>query len=66
MRIVTMRAALTLAVAIVLEVVSLYGWWSYFTLGPQHGAGFEIATLAGQLALAAFIGAAWMDLRYRP
>lgn len=50
-----------LAVAIVLEAISLYGWWSHFTIGPQHGAGLEVAMLAGQLALVAFISAMWLD-----
>jgi hypothetical protein len=60
-----MRAKwLVLALAFVLEAISLYGWCSYFMVGPQHDAGFEVAMLTGQLGLIAFIGAMWLDTRW--
>ena len=40
-----------------LAIASAYGWWFHFTVGPAHGAGWELGTIAGLLAAAACVWA---------
>lgn len=56
-------ARLVFVLGVVLAAISAYGCWFHFSLGPAHGAGIEIAIISGQLALAAFIAAVWLDRR---
>jgi hypothetical protein len=44
MRWIAVIAALAFAGA------SAYGWWFYFSVGPAHGPGLEIALIGAMLA----------------
>lgn len=35
-------------------LMSAYGWWFHFTVGPTHGAGRELGIIAGLLSVGAF------------
>lgn len=46
-----MAIRLLQAATIVAALMSAYGWWFHFSAGPAHGAGAELGTLAGVVAL---------------
>lgn len=35
-------------------LVSGYGWWFHFAVGPAHGPGRELGVIAGVVSVAAF------------
>ena len=38
-----------------LAIASAYGWWFHFSVGPAHGAGWELGAIAGVLAVVAVV-----------
>ena len=52
-------------VAVLFGVLSLYGWWFYFSAGPAHGPGAELGLLAGTIAIVAVGIAGWLQWRER-
>ena len=51
-------AWLLLVVAAATALLSGYGWWFHFSVGPAHGAGREIGIAAG-LASVASLALGW-------
>ena len=52
--------------AIASALLSAYGWWLHFTVGPTHGPGAEVGIIAGGLTVVCFGGAIALDRRGRP
>jgi len=40
---------------VLMALASAYGWWFHFSVGPTHGAGWELGTIAGVLAAVAVV-----------
>ena len=41
-----------LLVAAAAALLSGYGWWFHFSVGPAHGAGREVGIVAGVVSMA--------------
>ena len=48
---------------IAFAILSGYGWWFHFAVGPEHGAGAELGVLCGVLAVGAGALAVRFDKR---
>ena len=51
---------LLLVVAAAAALLSGYGWWFHFSVGPTHGAGREIGIAAGLASIASCALGWWL------
>jgi len=47
-------------IAAIFAFVSLMGLWFHIAVGASHGPGFEVAVVAGAIALIAGVTGAWL------
>ena len=60
-----MTRTLAWVTALLFGVMSAYGWWFHFNVGPTHGPGVEFGVIAGVVALAAAALGSWLKWRDR-